>query len=591
MNDNTTIKIDSYSADDISSLVKETFVVVTEEHCSELLSAFCDYVLQDGISNPSYEDVVDNGDIDEDMEYADENDALNSIIEDEDLHYGTHEEHSDYKHLLSILQSFPKPYTIVQEPYHIDKTYRSTYYMYFSNQHFDTRRYSKRLSFLKGVLNYRDFFAQDSDEADNKKITEKLQQCFIGATVINPLVTGAIGRTLINPKYLIEMDKRPCYVRLSDFKLHIMGRKVWVRAFPFREQDQETMRCAEITLLNLMEYYSNTYSDYKMVVPEDIITNEQIHQHERVLPSRGMSYPVLTKLLSEFGFSPRLYNLEAMDSFKLSNISQRDKLRRILYYYVESGIPVALNLVPLDNRGTGHSMVCIGHGKAKPELKKKAYRNRQINYDENFIGHPLINSADYFDDFVVIDDNQPVYQVRPFEQLSNYSEVKVENIAVPLYKRMFLDAGDAYAIISTLVNMEGYRPDDWNDELLKTNEPIVVRMFLSSSHSLKKFRTETLDSVYAKEIYTSIPMPRFVWVCEMYRVSDYENGLAFGEIVIDATSAANRLQRSLILMHYIGSMVIRFPDEKEAVFDEEAIITDDKYFQGYTNNLEIIKTP
>lgn len=272
---------------------------------------------------------MDNGDIDEDMEYADENDALNSIIEDEDLHYGTHEEHSDYKRLLSILQSFPKPYTIVQEPYHIDKTYRSTYYMYFSNQHFDTRRYSKRLSFFKGVLNYRDFFAQDSDEADNKKITEKLQQCFIGATVINPLVTGAIGRTLINPKYLIEMDKRPCYVRLSDFKLHIMGRKVWVRAFPFREQDQETMRCAEITLLNLMEYYSNTYSDYKMVVPEDIITNEQIHQHERVLPSRGMSYPVLTKLLSEFGFSPRLYNLEAMDSYKLSNISQRDKLRRI----------------------------------------------------------------------------------------------------------------------------------------------------------------------------------------------------------------------------------------------------------------------
>ena len=69
------------------------------------------------------------------------------------------------------------------------------------------------------------------------------------------------------------------------------------------------MRCTEVTLLNLLEFYSNSYDDYRAVVPKDIIESEQRHSHERVLPSRGITYPILTKVLSDFGFSPRLYNL------------------------------------------------------------------------------------------------------------------------------------------------------------------------------------------------------------------------------------------------------------------------------------------
>lgn len=35
--------------------------------------------------------------------------------------------------LQMILKALPKPYTIIQETYHIDKSFRDTYYMYFSN--------------------------------------------------------------------------------------------------------------------------------------------------------------------------------------------------------------------------------------------------------------------------------------------------------------------------------------------------------------------------------------------------------------------------------------------------------------------------
>lgn len=37
----------------------------------------------------------------------------------------------------------------------------------------------------------------------------------MGSCVINPLVTGNVGRTLINPEYLISKTDRPVYVQLS----------------------------------------------------------------------------------------------------------------------------------------------------------------------------------------------------------------------------------------------------------------------------------------------------------------------------------------------------------------------------------------
>ena len=62
-------------------------------------------------------------------------------------------------------------------------------------------------------------------------------------------------------------------------------------------------------MLNLIEYYSNSYKDYKSVVPSEILDKEQLHSHERVLPSSGTTYPIFTKVLADFGFSPRLYKI------------------------------------------------------------------------------------------------------------------------------------------------------------------------------------------------------------------------------------------------------------------------------------------
>lgn len=166
--------------------------------------------------------------------------------------------------------------------------------------------------------------------------------------------------------------------------------------------------------------------------------------------------------------------------------------------------------------------------------------------------------------------------------------MRIENLAVPLYKRMFLDAPNAFVTIRSLLHSKEFGISEWANDFLQQGENVITRMFMASSRSYKKFRMNTLKGISVKQLYTLIPMPRFIWVCELYRMDDYENLLSFGEIVIDATSSPNRGHRSLILMHYPKTIAYRNPNQTEVGFDEMAELMADDLFPGYRENLDKI---
>ncbi|MDO5148812.1 MAG: hypothetical protein Q4D76_05400 [Oscillospiraceae bacterium] len=485
---------------------------------------------------------------------------------------------------INLINNIICPFTLVVEPHYIDQSFRDTFYMYFSNQHFSVDRSSIRVSFLNGDYNINRFYTEELC---------KLNENFIGSCVINPLVSGAIGRTLLSPHYILP-EKNSCYMRVSDYTLNIYGKTLNVKAFPYRSQDQETMRCAEITMLNIFDYYSNTYNDYRIATPSDIISCEEKHNFERVLPSRGTTYPILTKVMSEFGFDPRLYTMAGIDNYIFSSLEKKDKLKRVLHYYIESGIPVAVNLksTPQSSSSDNHSIVCIGHGKIKNELHIKARKNCFIpfniqNSNDDIYKNPIVNSADFFEDYVIVDDNVPVYQIRNFSDFS--PNMLVDGFAVPLYKRMFLDAVDAETIFYDLLFDENFGFSDFAKEILKKDEKVVFRMFMASSKSLKKFRVEKYEDVDLKYYYSSIPMPRFIWVCELYREEEYfnnnESKMAFSEYIIDATSAPSRGPKSLILMKFPKYLTYRLPDQNDIEMSEWREIETDQKFIGYSGNL------
>ena len=538
------------------SLLDEIFITITDANFMNIIPQFCDEIFLHDLMGVSLKKAIKNS---------------------------GHNKPKSWFALKQILEKLTRPFTIIQEVFYVDSSFRDTYYMYFSNQHFDVKRYSRRLSFIQGSICFSDFFSTDNN------LDIEIENNFMGSCVINPTVNGSVGRTLINPKYLMLDCQMPIYLRLSKFTIHVYGREFHIEAFPYRMQDEETMRCAEVSTLNIIEYFSNTYHDYRSVLPSEITSSNQKHNHERVLPSRGMPYPILTKVFSDFGYSPRLYNLYAIDKFPFANVDQNIELKRLLHYYIESGLPVAVNLISKENESDAHSVVCIGHGKRKEELLANAQKNKNILWEERDNGHPLINAADLYDEYVIVDDNVPVYQVRKYNQLTSYSDMYAVNLAVPLYKRMFLDAPNAYATVTSLLRLQGFRIEDWVNGYLELNENIVIRLYMASSRKFKSFRRKNLASFSARVSYSFIPMPRFIWVCELYKTEDFITGNgAFGEIVLDATSAPNRSYRSIIMLHYPGIIAYRDTQELEAKFTETFLIENDELLVPYGENLKKI---
>ncbi len=68
----------------------------------------------------------------------------------------------------------------------------------------------------------------------------------------------------------------------------------------------------------------------------------------------------------------------------------------------------------LDGADVKHSVVCIGHGSQRKDIKDVTpMKVGEYNY---------IDSADLYDNYVTMDDNQQPYKVEPFNALTKYDK-------------------------------------------------------------------------------------------------------------------------------------------------------------------------
>lgn len=454
--------------------------------------------------------------------------------------------------------------------------------MHFSCKHGQYSRYCKRLFLFAG-----DVFEESSAEKFSELEVEKLQKKFVGTIVIRPLKEGKVGRTLINPYFVTE--EQDTYLRYAKYSVTIYGMRFQINAFPFSMQDGETTTCAEITILNLMDYFSRKYPEYKSILPSEIAQITGENGYERNLPTRGLGYSVITKVFSEAGFSPRLYSRNLF-----VDMSQ---FKRVMHYYIESGIPVAVG-VKVDEK-TRHSIICIGHGKIRrDEIGKKIYAVYDAVID-NYIW--LIDSADLCRNYITMDDGQPPYencewkvieQQEPATEKCMLGEYEPDTLMVPLYKRMFLEAQDAYDICTSALVSDKVGIRRFYRGLGIKQNPVIIRLFMCSSRNYKQQRIASFGNKNkeARERYQKIRLPRFVWVCELYDCEGYQAGKAIGEIVVDATASPHDEIKSVLLFHYPYHILVcqKNIENVERLFDKDEMferVQNWEPFEGYRHNL------
>lgn len=512
--------------------------------------------------------------------YIDDDDLLESFLKNI-LSLDDNSE-SEKKKSYMILQSLLKNilnFTVVIENNYVDRTYRDSYYMHYSCKHAQYDRFCKRLSLFSGNI-----FENVKDEEWSflNLNSGDLQKSFIGTIVIRPLQEGQVGRTLINPYFIL--DKKNTYLRYAKYYVTILGIRLQVNAFPFSMQDGETTTCAEITILNMLDYFSEKYAEYKYILPSEIAHIAVENGYERNLPTRGLGYSVMTKVFSEMGFSPRLYNK--------GSFAEMSQFKRIMHYYVESGLPVAIG-VKVENKSR-HSIIGIGHGKIKySQIQKRIYAVYNGIVDDYIW---LIDTADLCNEYIVMDDGQAPYeryewktteQEQRLPDKHTFGKYEPDVLMVPLYKRMFLEAQDAYAICTSALASEYMGIRAFYKEIGTKDNPLVIRLFMASSKNFKQKRIANFDSrnEEIRERYANLRLPKFIWVCELYDIEGYKKNEAMGEVIVDATASPYDDLNSILMLHYPWNIMLCNKNRNRAEDDIFYKVHSWNRFEGYDHNL------
>lgn len=91
-----------------------------------------------------------------------------------------------------------------------------------------------------------------------------------------------------------------------------MGIKMRVSGFPHSSQDGEMMSCAETTVWSILEYFGNKYSEYRPVMPSDILAALKPFAYERQLPSGGLSFEQISSALKTKDLDVRSMNKQIL---------------------------------------------------------------------------------------------------------------------------------------------------------------------------------------------------------------------------------------------------------------------------------------
>jgi hypothetical protein len=238
----------------------------------------------------------------------------------------------------------------IEYPY-VDKLYRNTYYNYFATKREDYSRHCIRLSFFKKDYNLDDL--DTTSEQDN--------EACVGYQILRPLYPLFFGRGLLSKQALIDSNFTACEYEET---IVVNGRNSRSSGFPYSAQDNEYSTCAETAIWEVMEYFSQKYSEHKAALPSEIIKVLSKYAYERQVPSRGLFVNQISFALKDFHLSTRIYSKGG----GIVNLGTEEAYReffRILYYYVNSGIPVVCILDT--KKKLKHAVVYIGY--RTPETK------------------------------------------------------------------------------------------------------------------------------------------------------------------------------------------------------------------------------
>ncbi len=420
--------------------------------------------------------------------------------------------------------------SVAVERHYIDKDYRDTFTNFHAKKFSTPDARCLRLHFFDRII-------------DHASILDKamVESNYLGYSVVRPTRPNCIGRTLFDPRACGLTD---CHISLCREEVSIQGTVLEVSGFPFISQDTDVTVCAQSALWMLARYFSNRYSAHPEIYPFRMADLTRDYSIGRVFPTSGLYIWQMAEALRQIGYSPIIYDRNRYNT--------PGEFEHLMYTYVESGIPILAAFKE-------HVVVLFGHRSdfSSPETELKD-------------AQPFVFSSRFNREFIGNDDNGFPYQVLGNLNTDRgipYKLSDVQQFIAGLPEKVFLSAEGFQTVVTNILQHQGVGYPRLSP-LISSQKPIL-RLFLTSGRSFKKrLRARGMGNPIVEGVYRSLPLPHFIWVCEISHSDIYPKNL-LGEVIWDATRNPYELD-GCIALHYPEMLIV---DQGSALNGKQHLLT------------------
>ena len=266
------------------------------------------------------------------------------------LDFGPSDRHFQ-KHLFEVLARTSK--TVIIEHGYFDFDWTASYvrfhYRHFRNAGMKCDRYH---FFSRGLPN-----GASTDAL--ARMSRSIKDNYLGFLVMRPLPECFLGRGVFSEKLLRRClpakFQQAAYLTCKTlYRTHLAGNEISLEGCPWMQQDGHVSACATIAIWVASYHLAHRFPyEFRRFSTAEItdLAHRTFAPHGRAMPSTGLSPEQIVHALASMGFDP-------ITSYP----SKASMARRGIYQYVESGIPVILQLKDFKgNRDQDHAVTVVGH--------------------------------------------------------------------------------------------------------------------------------------------------------------------------------------------------------------------------------------
>lgn len=376
---------------------------------------------------------------------------------------------------------------------------------------------------------------------------------YLGYVILRPIPSQRVCEAVLR----VSPSLQGAYVLAKGKYTSYVGRyRFEVEGTPFVQQDGNAGVCAHASLITISHITPKIFP----TIPHQPWTISQIKKCVSQISSPsmgpGLQLAHVSRVFTEMGFSGNAVYRFPEDKTLLFPPAQ------IIYMYAESQIPVFVGL-PLEARGTGHSIVVIGHVFDKQAWWPEALPSYYTTVPS---GESWVSSVSWASEWIICDDNFGPYLCMPKHLC------EVSWVAVPLPRNILLKGDtatlNAFWIIRTpifrrILEAASRREcSPWIDPFNRhlTEGKLVLRIFLTTAETFREsIRRDNHMNRDLAEYYLHTKLPETFWLGELSVPELFREGFRLGEVLVNACYPPKFIDtghEALILTHAPGSILV-----------------------------------